>query len=208
MALDLQEQEQLAQFKGWWEDTGKYLAAAVAAALVAFGGWQGYKSYERHQSAEAADLYGKLETLTGDAKGARAAADEIKNRFASTAYAPRAALIAAKASADVGELGEAEAQLNWVVANADEAALRDVARLRLAAVQIDRDNADVALKTLGAAETDAYAGLFAEQKGDVQMIKGDKAAAVASYKVALEKLPKESANLQFVQVKLDAIDQN
>ena len=42
-SYDFEEQERLAELKGWWEDNRMYIFAAAAAAIVAFGAWQGWK---------------------------------------------------------------------------------------------------------------------------------------------------------------------
>ncbi|WP_255990509.1 YfgM family protein [Chitinolyticbacter albus] len=205
MAFDLQEQEQIAEFKAWWHSWGKYLALAVAAGLIGFAGWQGWKHYQQGQAAAAAEIYSRVEGLQGDAAKVRAEADALKRDYAATAYAPRAALFAAKASFDAGDLKNAESQLNWAIANAKETDLRDAARLRLAAVQLDQKQIDAALKTLAAAEGEGFAGLIQELRGDALVEKGDTKGAVDAYTAALAKLPKDAPNVQFVQVKLDAL---
>ncbi|GLS04751.1 membrane protein [Chitiniphilus shinanonensis] len=206
MAFDLQEQEQIADFKAWWNSWGKFLATAVILALLGYLAWQGWHAYQKSQAEKAGLIYARIEgAIGGDAAKIRADADLLKQDFSGSAYASRGALFAAKASADAGQLKEAEAQLNWVVANSDEADLRDAARLRLAAVQLDQKQPDAALKTLGGAESTGFAGLVAELRGDILLDKGDSAGAREAYKEALSKLPKDAPNIQFVQVKLDAL---
>lgn len=206
MAFDLQEQEQIAQLKGWWADWGKYLTTAAAVALIAYGGWTGYNSWRDSQAAAAADLYGQLETqLGGDAAKVRDSADKIKAQYGDSAYAPRAALLAAKASVRANDFKSAQTQLEWVVAHAKEAEVRDAGRLRLSAVLLDQKAYDEAVKALGGREVDANAGLFAESRGDVLAAKGDNNAARDAYKEALAKLAKDAPNAKFVQVKLEAL---
>ncbi|UXY14252.1 tetratricopeptide repeat protein [Chitiniphilus purpureus] len=207
MAFDLQEQEQIAQFKAWWQSWGKYLTGLAVAGLVAFAGWQGWNRYQQHQAEAAAAIYAQVEAgaLAGDTAKARSEADRLKQEYAGTAHAPRAALLAAKISVDKGEVDQAQAQLRWVAAQAKETDLRDAARLRLAAVQLDQKQFDAALTTLNAAESTGMAGLVAEMRGDVLVEKGDAKGAEQAYQQALSKLPKDAPNLQFVQIKLDAL---
>ncbi|MGH6623329.1 MAG: YfgM family protein, partial [Burkholderiaceae bacterium] len=61
MAYDLQEQEQLAEFKAWWQKYGNFILTAVTVALLAFAGYNGWRWYEREQAAKAAGVYGQLE---------------------------------------------------------------------------------------------------------------------------------------------------
>ncbi|MCX7205042.1 MAG: tetratricopeptide repeat protein [Proteobacteria bacterium] len=207
MAFDLQEQEQIAQFKAWWDSWGKLIAVGFVAALVAYVGWKAWNAHLASQSAKAGVLYAELDKLAAlkDAAKMKPVVESLKKDFTSSAYTPRAALLLAKTSVDAGDVATATTQLQWVIASAKEAGLRDVSRLRLAAVQLDQKKFDDALATLKTSEESSFAGLFFEAKGDVLLIKGDKAAARESYKQAVAKLPKDAPNVKFVEVKLEAL---
>ena len=60
MALDLEEQEQVAELKAWWNQHGTLIVAALVAAALAFSGWQGWRWYESRQAAQAGALYDTL----------------------------------------------------------------------------------------------------------------------------------------------------
>ncbi|BCL75653.1 membrane protein [Jeongeupia sp. HS-3] len=206
MAFDLQEQEQIAEFKAWWNDWGKWLTGAVIAGLVAWGAWFAWGHYQTSQAHKAGELYGLAETqLQAEPGKVAATAKTIEQQYGSSAQAPRAALLAAKAEVNASNPAAAETQLKWAVANAKEASLRDVARLRLAALQLDAGQYDVALATLQAREDDAFTALFAEARGDVLVEKGDTAGARDAYRDAQSKLPKDAPNLKFVEIKLEAL---
>ncbi|WP_283149684.1 YfgM family protein [Silvimonas soli] len=206
MAFDLQEQEQIAELKAAWADWGKYLAGAVVVGLLAYGGWTGWSAYQSSVAEKAGAAYAQLETdLTGDTAKILADADVLKKDYATSPYAPRAALLAAKASARAGDLKSAQTQLEWAIAHASESEIRDAARLRLTAVQLDQKQFDAALKTLAARENDSYTPLFAEARGDVLAAKGDNSGARDAYKDALAKLGKDAPNVRFVEVKLEAL---
>jgi predicted negative regulator of RcsB-dependent stress response len=40
MALDLEEQEQLAELKSWWRAHGNLVIGVIVAAMLAFAGWR------------------------------------------------------------------------------------------------------------------------------------------------------------------------
>jgi predicted negative regulator of RcsB-dependent stress response len=42
MAFDLEEQEQLDEFKAWWARYGKIISNAVLAVIVAYVAYQGW----------------------------------------------------------------------------------------------------------------------------------------------------------------------
>jgi predicted negative regulator of RcsB-dependent stress response len=57
MALDLEEQEQLAELKAWWRQHGTLLVSVLLAVAIGFAGWQGWQWYQRGQSTQAGTLY-------------------------------------------------------------------------------------------------------------------------------------------------------
>ncbi len=204
---DLEEQEQIDTLKTWWKMYGNLVTGVVMAASLAVVGWQGWNWYQGGQSAKAAAIYGVLEqsAAIGDAQKVKAAAGELAEKFGSTAYASLGAMVAAKQSFDAGDLKTAKTQLVWVTENGKNE-VRDLARLRLAAVQLDEQAYDDALKQLEAAHAPAFDARFLEMKGDVLTAQGKKAEARSAYKAALEKMvDKQSASRELLQQKLDSL---
>ncbi len=204
---DLEEQEQIDTLKTWWKMYGNLVTGLVMAASLAVVGWQGWNWYQGGQSAKAAAIYGVLEqaAAAGDAQKVKAAAGELAEKFGRTAYASLGAMVAAKQSFDAGDLKTAKTQLIWVAENGKNE-VRDLARLRLAAVQLDEQAYDEALKQLEAAHAAAFDARFLELKGDVLTAQGKKAEARTAYKSALEKIAdKPSASRELLQQKLDSL---
>lgn len=206
-ALDLQEQEQLETLKAWWKENGNLILGVVLVVVVALAGWRGWQYYQHKQSNEAATLFaGFVVQLEGnDIKRVNDAAAAVMDKYASTAYASRAALAAAQANQQVKDVARAKAQLQWVIEHASEASLKDVARLRLAAVLLDETNYADALKLLEASHPASFDGLYADLKGDVLSAQGKNAEAKAAYKLAYEKTDAKSVYRNLIQMKMDAI---
>ena len=140
-----------------------------------------------------------------DARRVNDAAAAVTDKFASTAYAARAALLAAQVNEQGKDLARAKTQLQWVIDHAGEATLKDVARLRLAAVLLDEKNYADALKQLDAKHPDSFDGLYADLRGDVLSAQGKIDEARSSYKLAYEKIDAKSMYRNLVQMKLDAL---
>ena len=116
MAYDLEEQEQIATLKAWWNQYGNLITWVVTAALLSFAGWSGWKYYQRDQSGKAAMLYEEI-VKAGDAKDpakVARAAEDIKDKFSGTPYAQMGALTAAKSAFDAGDMKAAKTHLQWV----------------------------------------------------------------------------------------------
>jgi predicted negative regulator of RcsB-dependent stress response len=189
MALDLEEQEQVAELRAWWNQFGSLVTAAIVAVCVAFAGWQGWRWYERSQAAQAAALFEALAHAgqAGDAKGLRDAGGALLENYPRTMYASMGALIAARFYFDRNDSKSAKAQLQWVVEHGRTDDMRDLARLRLANVLLDEKAYDEALKLLDEKHGAAYDAQYAAAKGDVLVAKNQAAEAKAAYKIALDK---------------------
>jgi predicted negative regulator of RcsB-dependent stress response len=189
MALDLEEQEQVAELKAWWTQYGNLVVSAITAAAIAFAGWQAWRWYERSQASQAGALYDTLARAAnaGDAKALRDAAGALLENYPRTLYASMGALNAARFYFDRKDLKSAKAQLQWVIENARQEEFRDMARLRLAAVLLDEKAYDEALKLLDAQHDPTFDAQYAPAKGDVLVAKNHADQARAAYRVALEK---------------------
>ncbi len=187
---DLEEQEQLDELKTWWKQYGNLVTALVVAAALGVVAWQAWNWWQRSQAAQAGAVYGALEQAVSarDAKKAREAAGELIDKYSSTTYAGLAALLSAKVQTETGDLKTAKLQFAWAAEHAKDRELRDLARLRLAAVLADEKSYDEALKQLTSEPAAPFAPRYAEQKGDILAAQGKTAEAKAAYDAALAKL--------------------
>jgi predicted negative regulator of RcsB-dependent stress response len=207
-AYDLEEQEQLAALKAWWQENGNLVMTALSLVLVALAAWQGWNYYQRNQGVQASSLYDAVQKAAraGDLKQVRESAGAILERYPRTAYAPLAALVAAKANFQGGDLKTAKAQLAWVAENARDEGLQDIGRLRLASVLLDEKAYDDALKALDAKHGAAFDALFLAARGDVLVAQGKNEDARSAYMTALNKADARDAGLRgSIQLRLDAL---
>ena len=186
---DLEEQEQLAEIKVWWKQYGNLLINVLTAAALIVIAWQGWNWYQRNQTAQASVVYNVLQraVVDKDAQRIKAASGELVEKFSGSSYASLGALTTAKALIDAGDAKTAKLQLQWVVEHGQDE-LRDLARLRLAAVLLDEKSYDEALKQLDGKVGAGFEARFADNRGDVLVAQGKNADAQAAYQVALAKL--------------------
>lgn len=204
MAYDLEEQEQIDALKAWWKQYGNAAVLGVVLFVTIVAGMQGWRYYQSRQTAQAAALYESLQGATEPQK-VREIAGQLIEQFPRSPYASRAALAAARTNHETGDAKSARAQLQWVLDHAKSDEIRDATRLRLAGVLLDEKNHDEALKLLEAKHGTAFDGLYADLRGDILLASGKPAEALASYKLALEKLDPASDYRGLVQVKLDGL---
>ena len=188
-AYDLEEQEQLDELKTWWKMYGNLVTGILVAVAAVAVAWQGWNWWQRQQSAQASALFSGLQTAAAqqDAKRARELAGELIDKYSATAYAGMGALLAARMQVDAGDAKNARVQLAWAAEHAKDTALRELARLRLAALLLDEKAYDEALKQLAAEPVAPFAPRFAELRGDVFAAQGKTAEARDAYDAALTK---------------------
>jgi predicted negative regulator of RcsB-dependent stress response len=208
MALDLEEQEQVAELKAWWKQHGTRVTAMLLAVAVGFAGWMAFRSYSQSQAMQASVLYAAASKAAqaNDAKALRDASGTLVESYPGTAYAPMAALLAARYYFERNDPKSARVQLQWVIDKASSDDFKDLARLRLAAVLLDEKAYDEALALLQAKPAAAYEAQYAALRGDVLVAKNQAAEARAAYQLALEKADKQNAPFQeSVRMRLEAL---
>ncbi|MBL8383876.1 MAG: tetratricopeptide repeat protein [Burkholderiales bacterium] len=186
-ALDLEEQEQLAQLKAWWQRFGNHVLTAVTLVFLAIAGYNGWNYYQRSQAAAAAQVYEGLQKLAtaGDAKKVADAAVALSEQHPRSPFAAMGRLMAARAAFDANDLASAAAQLQWVIGNARDDEYKHVARVRLAGVQLDLKQFDQALKTLEAPHPPHFEALYGDRRGDILFATGKTTEAREQWQKAL-----------------------
>ncbi len=205
--LDLEEQEQLDELKHFWKQYGDLITWSLIVVLGVFAAWNGYQYWQRSQASKAAVMYEEIEhaVQSGDtAKIDRALAD-MKDRFGRTTYAQQAGLLTAKAYSDQGNVDAARAALSWVADKSSDAGYQAIAKLRLAAILLDKKAYDEALKQVSGSFPKDFAGLVADRRGDIFLAQGKKAEAKAEYEKAYKGLDERAEYRRLVEVKLNAL---
>jgi len=96
------EEEQVEALRRWWDENGRSTLAAVALALVAGFGWQGWQEHREEQLESASVVYETLLEATrvaaesGDYSTRRHLAESNKADYSGPAYAGFAALHTAR----------------------------------------------------------------------------------------------------------------
>ena len=206
MAYDLEEQEQLDEFKAWWKKNGKMAINLVLAVLVGYAAWQGYHYFQNKKAVEASELYQALVVTdinkTADIKTQSA---KLMDSFSGTPYAGRAAIFAAKANFAANDDKSAKSQLEWAIKNAKESPVKAIASLQLASILFEEKSYDEAQKVLLAIGDKGYEGLKANMQGDVFMAQGKQAEAKKAYESALQSLDAQGKLHQYTQQKLESL---
>jgi predicted negative regulator of RcsB-dependent stress response len=204
---DLEEQDTLEDLKAWWRQWGNTVAGVVIALSLGVIAVQGWRWWTQQQTTQAAVIYDAVTAAVraNDAAKAKDALTQLTDKYGGTGYAPRAALLVAAQLFESGDAAGAKAQLAWVIDKSSEDELKQVARLRLAAILLDAKQYDEALRVLDAKRDPPFEGVYADMRGDVLAAAGRNDEARTEYQKALAQLDSKSAYRNLVQLKLDGL---
>ena len=207
MEIYLTEKEQIEQIKKWWRQYGKLTLLSLVVVLALVFGWRAWTKHETQIAVNASVAYEQLFTVmtNNDTAAVTTLAQNLMTNFQTSPYAADAALILAKVEVQQNNLAGASTNLRWVLENAKNNAVRQVARLRLARIMIAEKQAPDALTLLDTIDDPTYVGAIDYVKGDAFLAQGNKAKAREQYRLALQVLPDNTVITPLVAMKYEAL---
>lgn len=198
------EEEQVEQLKAWLKENGLSIVLGIIIGVGGIGGYNYWNHVQETAAAEASSHFSKMMTAldAGDHQKVDEHADALINDYASTDYALMAQLALAKRQVVDGEFDKAVLALQQVVGSGEQKPLAYVARTRLAALQIQNGQIDLALSTLDAQFPDEFKARVDELRGDAYALQGKVVEAIAAYRNA-QSAKLRPANETFLLQKLD-----
>ena len=205
--LDLEEQEQLAEFKHFWKQYGDLITWVLIAVFGTVAAWNGYQYWQGRQATQASVMYDEVDraVLSGDMARIERSLADMKDRFGGTVYAEQAGLLVAKTYYEKGNLDASKAALTWVSDKANEESYKSIAKLRLAGILLETKNYDDALKSLTGTFSKDFAPLVNDRRGDILLLQDKKTEAKAEYEKAYKGLDERAEYRRLVEVKLNAL---
>ncbi|WP_455233975.1 YfgM family protein [Thiogranum longum] len=208
MDVHASEKEQIDALKKWWKENGSSVITGLLLGLSVLLGGKAWFGYQETQTLNASNVYAQMmaELSRNDADKVRTHANQLISNYSSSGYAPLAALALASLAAQEGELGAAQAQLEWALEKADSETIKHTARIRLVRVMIDRAQYAPAAQLLeSVVDGGAYQYLYTELKGDLAMAQERPEQAATAYQEALEQMPANSPNAGFLRAKFENV---
>lgn len=189
----------------WLRENGVSIVVGIVIGLVVIFGWQQWRTHQARTQAAAAQLYQQLQIAHAANKPevATRLTDELMKNYSKSTYAVFAASERARQQVQDKQLDKAAASLDWAAAHVGDTALKPLIQLRVAQVQLARNQAAQALATLDAIAPDAYAGVRQELRGDVLVKLGRLDEARKAYQAAMTALSEQAPQRGALQMKLD-----
>jgi predicted negative regulator of RcsB-dependent stress response len=166
----MNDDDRVLVLRRWWEGNGTSLIVTLVLVIGAIIGWRWYNDYTQTRDEAASATYQRyLEARQRDAKPEEVATilATLDNDFRSTGYRAFSMFYRAHDAAEAQDFAKATELLETVVKDVKDDRLRDVARLRVARLQVQAGNTDAALETLRKVAGKGFRSYVAELKGDI-----------------------------------------
>lgn len=152
------EKEQLEMFRKWWNNWGKYVGLAILIGLIVGLGWRYWSKTQTRKSQNASMIYTSMSNahLSKNAKLTQEMAALLIKKYKKTPYAAFAAMLEAKQALQKKQDTLAIKKLQWVLTHNKIALLKQLARLRIARIQLAQKQPKTALLTLKTMEDVAF----------------------------------------------------
>ena len=193
------EEQQVEAIKKFWKDNG---VAIVLGAVLGFGGlwsWRYYNAELIASQERASDAYKSAVADLGKEEAAFSSVKTFVSENNDSPYAVMASFKLAKEAIDRKDLAEAAKQLTWITQTDADSAIKDVALLRLARVQMEQEKFTDALAQLSNISSSSFNAQTDEVKGDIYQRQGKIDEALEAYTAALE----DADSNPVLQMKLD-----
>lgn len=189
----------------WLRANGLSIVVGIIIGLVGIFGWQQWRTHQVRTQLAAAQLYLDMQVAqaSNQTDVANRLADQLMKDYSKSPYAVFAANARARQEVHAGRLDKGAVALEWAAAHASDTALKPLLQLRVARLQLARDQGDAALKTLEAIPATSFTGMAQELRGDVLVKLGRLDDARKAYQAAMTALSAEAPQRGVLQMKLD-----
>ena len=199
------DKEQLEAIKKWWKENGRSITIGLVLGVGGVIGWTSWRAYSNAQAEKASIVYEQLVNYS-DAQQMTLAAEQsdlLMRDFSKSMYASLGALVRAKNAFEAGEQAKAEGYLRWVMENAPDAGVQNIARIRLARVVLNDGKPEEALRLLDETRPDWLRGDMGGSSWRRAGGKEDTAAARGAYERALGAEDVPASARRRLRMKLD-----
>lgn len=182
MAEHIYEEQQVEALKRWWKENGRSVISGLLLGIALIVGWNLYQNYTETRKRQAATLYTELLNASSPEE-APVLAEQLVQQFGKLPiYATFGRYFLARYRAERGDLDGAIVLLEEAEQKAPGTAYRHIARLRQVRLLIAKGEAEKALALLELPELPrAFAGLYAELRGDAFLALGKVEEARSAY---------------------------
>lgn len=201
------EEEQLESIRNWWKRHSSALMLVFSLVLLGFSGYKYWNWHQEKILSEASNAYEQMMIAFSNQnnKAVKAYAHQIINNYSQTVYADVARMTLAKLFVEKNKYSQAKKALTEVAYNSKMAALKQVAKIRIARLLLVEKGYEGALQELAVLDDKAYMPLINELKGDIYAATGHFQQAILSYKEAISEVGTHGMGNLFLEMKTNEL---
>ena len=201
----LTEKEQIELLRNWIKEYSLYILAGFAMAGLVLFGWREWQQRAAKIQMHASSVYDEMLAMRSqnNSEATIVQAKKLVKHYPQTVYGELATFMLAKDAVAKNNYQAAEERLNWVIDHSRNMSFRQIARIRLARLQLALKKPDDSLKMLQKVDDPSFAGLINEVKGDAYLAMNNPNMARQSYQAALANLPNALEMRPLLQMKYD-----
>ncbi|WP_370386082.1 YfgM family protein [Snodgrassella alvi] len=207
MVVHIQDEQEVANFKYFWQRWGRWIFAILVILSLAYLGYVLYQSHLRSNNEKAAEVFDTFisQASANNLTESKKALVQLQEKYPDTMNATQATLMMAGSAFDDGKYDEAIRHLQWVKARQHDDLLQTIVAQRLATVYLQQGKYNEALQSLDVKVTNELKPVLLETKGDVLQAQKKNTEAVAAYQQALNLLSKDSVQREVIQMKISSL---
>nr|WP_279037475.1 tetratricopeptide repeat protein [Snodgrassella alvi] len=207
MVVHIQDEQEVANFKYFWQRWGRWIFAILVILSLAYLGYVLYQSHLRSNNEKAAEVFDTFisQASANNLTESKKALAQLQEKYPDTMNATQATLMMAGSAFDDGKYDEAIRHLQWVKARQHDDLLQTIVAQRLATVYLQQGKYNEALQALDVKVTNELKPVLLETKGDVLQAQKKNTEAVAAYQQALNLLSKDSVQREVIQMKISSL---
>ncbi|MEW6038426.1 MAG: tetratricopeptide repeat protein [Pseudomonadota bacterium] len=186
MEVYLTEEERLEALNRWWKANASAVVWGIALGIAVIVGWGAWKRAQDEKAMLAGTLYQQLLDAVANKQTDAAVqlGERIDKQFPGSVYATYGKLFLVRLKVEANDLAGAKTLLQQLIAASKDEKILQIARLRLAAVQLGLGETEEALKLAESAAgkgAPEFATLWEELKGDIYIAMNRPEEARAAY---------------------------
>lgn len=204
--LNLEEQEKIAAVGHFWKVWGTKLLGLVIVAGLTFAAVYGYHWHQGQQATKAMHLYNQVlaDARLADADKLTASLKTLQDGYPRSLVAQQAQLLAARVFYEKGQVDNSRAAL-LTASQGQDKGLQSTAKLQLAALMIEQQQYDEAIKQLSGPLDPNYTALAADRMGDAYALQNKREEAIKAYTQAFNSMDAAQPYRQMMAGKLSGL---
>ena len=208
MALDLNEGKDLNEkVSDFFSKNKKNIILYPIIFIAFYFASTFYISQDEKKYFLASDLYQKVQ-LAYEINEAQRLANELKEKYANTAYASRASIYLGNIYFKNKDFPKAKESYKWATDNAPEPSIRSLANYQLGLMFFVQKDYDSAINSANLINDKGFIGLKNNLLGDLYSSIGKYEDAKKSFEIAYSFYKDKNDLAKVVKIKIDSIGQN